>query len=56
MFRAVFIGIVAAIVFGLLGLLPVIGPVFLTVSVISISLAGILLVAGLIKLLFFSWW
>lgn len=55
MFRAMFVGIVAAIVFGLLGFLPVIGPVFLTVSIVSISAAGILLVAGLIKLLFFSW-
>lgn len=53
MFRTAFIGIIAAIIFGLLSVLPIIGTAFAVVATISIALAGILFVVGLIKLLFF---
>lgn len=56
MFRLCLIGIVAAIVFGLMSFLPVIGVVFKVLAIIGVVVAGLSLVIGLIKLLFFSWW
>ena len=56
MFRLCLIGIIAAIIFGLMSFLPVIGIVFSILAVISIVVAGLSLIIGLIKLLFFSWW
>ena len=53
-FRIVLIGVIAGIVFGLLSFLPVVGGVFAVAAIVGISIAGIALVIGLIKVLFFG--
>jgi len=51
-FRVAFVGLVTAIIFGVLGMIPVIGPVFLVVATIGITVAGVCFIIGLIKALF----
>ncbi len=56
MYRVAFIGLLASIVFGLLFFLPVVGPIFLTLAIASISIAAVSFVVAVIKTLFFDLW
>ena len=56
MYRVAFIGLLASIVFGVLFFLPIVGPIFLTLAIASISIAAISFVIAVIKTLFFGFW
>ena len=56
MFRLCFVGLVAGLILGLMSFLPIVGVVFEVLAVISLVVAGLSFIIGLIKILFFGWW
>ncbi len=54
MFRLCLVGLISAVVFGLMSALPVIGTLFEVLSVAGYVIAGVSFIIGVIMVLFFS--